>query len=267
LLKANPTPTPAVAPYLAAAAALRGRAALAASLARRAAPLEYYWGPDGRVLSVPLPLRETALALEAYAALGGPVDSVARLERQARQQLAGMVGEQERRDVGMTLFDRSHALLYPASAGTPLIPAHEPRDHLIQLQQLVGARHPAEARQLLQELREHRRNLRVGDVALEVAFQEFQLDLAIGDTAGAVAGLDRVLASATTQGSDLMVRVAPTGAMVRAMVLRARLASQSGDDPTLARYAGAVGTLWDRADPALAREASELRQLMSARVH
>jgi tetratricopeptide (TPR) repeat protein len=264
MLLARPSPTPEEAPYLAAAAVLRGKGAQAASLARLAAPTEYFWGPDGRVLSVPLPLRETALALEVYASLGGPADSVAELQRRARRQLETMVGQPNRRDVGMALFDRSSALLFPSDGWWPIIPPHKPVDYLLQLQRLVAEQQGSEARRLLAEIRQRRRDLGAGEIPLEVALQEYQVELAIGDSTAAIDGLDGVLSSVTTQGSDLLGRVAPTAALVRAMALRARLAGQRGDAPTARKYAGTVAGLWEHADRGLAPVVVEMRRITVA---
>ncbi len=261
LLAASPSPSAKDAPYLAAAAVLRGRGALAASLARRAAPTEYFWGPDGQVLSVPLPLRETALALEVYAALGGPTDSVMELQRRARRQLETLVGQRGRQDLGMALFDRSYAMLYPAEGMLPVIPAHVPADYLLELQQLVAKRQGSEARQLLAEIRGRRRDLSAGDVSLEASLQEYQIELAIGDSTAAIAGLDAVLSSIPTLGSDLLGRVAPTAALVRTMALRARLAGRQGDAKTAKKYAGTVARLWEHADRGLAPVVVEMRRI------
>ena len=261
LLAASPSPSAKEAPYLAAAAVLRGRGALAASLARRAAPTEYFWGPDGQVLSVPLPLRETALALEVYAALGGPTDSVIELQRRARRQLETLVGQRGRQDLGMALFDRSYAMLYPAEGMLPVIPAHVPADYLLELQQLVAKRQGSEARQLLAEIRGRRRDLSAGDVSLEASLQEYQIELAIGDSTAAIAGLDAVLSSIPTLGSDLLGRVAPTAALVRTMALRARLAGRQGDAKTAKKYAGTVARLWEHADRGLAPVVVEMRRI------
>jgi hypothetical protein len=131
-------------------------------------------------------------------------------------------------------------------------------DYLFALEELVRGGRPEEARRMLASVRNRRRNLRLTDVALEAAVQEFEIDLALGDTAAATAGLDAVLGSAATQGSDLLERVAPTAALVRAMALRARLGALAGDSVTVARFAGAVRILWNGADPGLRRVVTEM---------
>src|SRR5690606_24466423 len=105
LLRANPAPTAATASYLAAAAALTGRAALAARLSRLSAPDQMTWTLDGAMLKVPLPLRETALAFEAFAAVGAPADSLEQLYRLAQRQLTGYLTTDRRELADAALLD------------------------------------------------------------------------------------------------------------------------------------------------------------------
>ena len=151
--------------------------------------------------------------------------------------------------------------LYPAEGMPPVIPAHVPADYLLELQQLVAKRQGSEARQLLAEIRGRRRDLSAGDVSLEASLQEYQIELAIGDSTAAIAGLDAVLSSIPTLGSDLLGRVAPTAALVRTMALRARLAGRQGDAKTAKKYAGTVARLWEHADRGLAPVVVEMRRI------
>jgi hypothetical protein len=52
-----------------------------------------------------------------------------------------------------------------------------------------------------------------------------------------------------------------SGALVRAMVLRARLAQQTNDPREGSRWAGAVVALWSSADPFLQQTVSEMANL------
>jgi hypothetical protein len=172
-----------------------------------------------------------------------------------------MIPESERTTVGMALFDRGQSLLFPDTLSRRLIPRHTSMDYLFALQELVRDGKADEARRLLASVRDRRRSLRPTDIALEGAVQEFEIDLAVGDTAGATAGLDAVLGSGATQESDLLERVAPTAALVRAMILRARLGVLAGDSVAVARFADAVRILWNGADPGLRDVVSEMKEL------
>ncbi|MEO8140873.1 MAG: hypothetical protein ABI742_14565, partial [Gemmatimonadota bacterium] len=261
LLDAAPASGGESAGLLSGAAALVGRADLAADLARRAAGDAVVWGADGRVLQVPLALRETALAYEALSAVGGPADSLMRLRDRASRQLQGLVGQSARAAVEGALLDRSYALQYPGPGSVPLTRRPHPTDYLLEMQGALRGGDTVSVRQWLNEIGERRRDFRPVDVALEGVYQESLSALALGDTAAVVARLDAVLGALPTASSDLTGRVASAGSLVRAMMLRARLAAIAGDRITAKKWATPVTLLWARADAGLRAEVDEMRRL------
>jgi len=106
-----------------------------------------------------------------------------------------------------------------------------------------------------------RRHLQAGEVSLDFSFQEAWLRAAAGDTAGAIARLDRILESLPASRSTLLTRMPEAAALPRAMMLRAELAAARGDRRTAVRWASAVLALWTNADPDLRREVDAMRRL------
>ena len=261
LLTATPDPTTEEAPYLAAAAALTGRASLAAALARRAAPDEVIWSPEGAVLPVPLPLRETALALEAFAAVGAPADSLDALLQVALRQLSGYLAGARREAADAALLDRTRVLLFPDDRSRPTPRTRKSVDYLVLLHEAVRSHRPAEARAMMARVAEQRRDRPFGRVAVEGAIAEALAELGMGDTTAAVARLDGYLDGLGGAGIDLTERTVAAGSLVRLLALRARLADAQGDRPMARRRAGDVLALWGRADPGLAPVLAEMRAL------
>jgi hypothetical protein len=104
----------------------------------------------------------------------------------------------------------------------------------------------------------HRRGPAI--VSMDGNFLEAWLQAAIGDTARALAWLDVSLTRMGTLRPDLLDRRQASG-LVRAMVLRADLASAAGDRAAAQWWGNAVATLWQRADPELRPIADRMRRL------
>jgi hypothetical protein len=90
---------------------------------------------------------------------------------------------------------------------------------------------------------------------MDVVLEDAWLKSAIGETAGAIAILDRALgglskAAPSLVGSSGLPAELPAS-LVRAMLLRARLADQRGDRETSARWSQAALALWGGGDPEL----------------
>jgi hypothetical protein len=102
---------------------------------------------------------------------------------------------------------------------------------------------------------------RPGDVSIDMTYQEVVIQLAVGDTAGALQRLDGTLEGLATLGSALLAQTPQAAALPRAMVLRARLAVTKGDAATARRWASAVVALWSGADGALQPAVEEMQRL------
>ena len=247
--------------YYAGLAALTGRASRAASLNRRAAPRYVLPSPLARKAGMPLPLRETALRLEAFSALGGPGDSVrgllARYDRESKAFLAAS----ERATVDGLVLPRMYALMYPRAESRPGRAFADADDYLLAMQSRMWQGDTAEVRRRFRQLAEARRQLSPGAIAPEASFAEAEIELQLGDTAAAQTRLDGLLESLPTLGVDVLVQLPQAGALVRAMMLRARLASLRGDDATARRWAQPAATLWASADAGFRGEVTDMRRL------
>jgi hypothetical protein len=240
--------TPVRAANLAALAALTGRPIRAAALLRRSEPS--FEDSTGVRVNVPGPVAEAALAYLAYAALGGPAESLAVTSRRVRRLTGEYVEPARRAAVELALFGESGVLAFPALSpttrsalrgGHPLIPA---------LESLRWGDIPS-ARKQLAELHSRRGQLLPGAVAADATFVEAWLMVQLGDSATASAFLDRTLGALPTQRTALLDETPQAAGLVRAMALRAELAAASGDSTSAGHWARAVATLWSNAEPAL----------------
>jgi len=263
LLAQTATVTVEGAPLLAGVAALTGRAALAATLMQRGAGTMEIWSPAGQPLTVPLPLRETASALEAYSALGAPSDSIQAVVRRIHRQLGTLVQGVDRDQAARAILPRSLALAAPAPVLAGQASTLSGADYLLDLQLASYAGDTAAVRAGLQRLAKLRTGFRPGDIAIEVTLQEAMLQLVLGDSLAAARRLDGVLQALPSFGEDLVGRVQQAGALVRIMKLRAELAARTGEHDVARRWTTPVVTLWSSAEPSFRQQAEDLRRLTS----
>jgi hypothetical protein len=97
-------------------------------------------------------------------------------------------------------------------------------------------------------------------VSLDGTYLEAWLQAAIGDTARALSWLDVSLAHMRDLRPTLLDQ-RQAGGLVRAMVLRADLASAAGDRAAARWWGNAVATLWQGADPELRPIVDRMRRL------
>ncbi len=247
ILDASPEPDPGAARQLAGLAALTGRAHRTAQLLGRAAP-DLTVESDGRQIVVrPLPLAAAAFALHGYAALGAPAESVTTLARRVNLLIDASI-EPQRRDAM-----RYAILSHPAEWALPLLRAQPPRrgtpgERERRLVWALERRDTFTVRATLDTVHAARSDLRPGDVAISGTYLEARVLLAIGDTAAATDLIRRPLEAIATLGPLLLDDVHHAAALVRAMALRADLATHAGDSVTARRWAAPVVELWSEAD-------------------
>jgi Tfp pilus assembly protein PilF len=95
---------------------------------------------------------------------------------------------------------------------------------------------------------EHQRHLSSSDIALDQVLQEAVAYLELGDTITTTALLDNALEALPGSSVRLLSIVPTAAAAVRAMALRAELASRAGDRLNARRWGQAVATLWSAGD-------------------
>jgi hypothetical protein len=102
-----------------------------------------------------------------------------------------------------------------------------------------------------------------GEISLDFVLQESRLRAAIGDTAKAIAELDRVLRALPTLSPFAVREEAQSAALARSLAFRAELARARGDSAEQQLRARQALTLWRHADPWLAPSLERLRSLAS----
>jgi hypothetical protein len=261
LLAAWPAPDPEDARQLAGVAVITGRVNRAAALLAMdvASP---FTTPEGDHIILPASVAAPARHLLVYAAVGVPAESISVVERRITGLVASWI-EPQRQAAALQA-----ALHEPAMLAFPQLGAREAHsrqaggNYLLRLQRLL-ARDPAAVRIELAEIDSSRGDLRAGDVASEIVYQEAWLLVAVGDTAAAVQRLDRSLTAIPALGTALLDQVPQAAGLVRVMALRAELAAASGDAGTAARWARAVIALWRDADPELGAVVARMTAIAS----
>jgi tetratricopeptide (TPR) repeat protein len=228
---------------LAALAALRGDAVSAAEFLRRAAPQYTFSSPSGRTWTLFRPLAEPALTYLAYAAVSAPADTIRARERATLDALDQYGAHADREELALAALMRPALLAFPIVGPSWLHRQGDQPNPLFVLQRALMVGDTARVRHTLDSYVAERVAFRPGDVSIDQIHQEAELRLAIGDTAQAIALIDRSLASLPTLGFELVQDVAEASGLVRAMMLRAQLAQNSGDPRTAARWNEAVSTL------------------------
>jgi tRNA A-37 threonylcarbamoyl transferase component Bud32/tetratricopeptide (TPR) repeat protein len=230
-------------------AALTGRANLAAR-----------YSHSVEASAVAPALERSAPALLAFAAIGGPTDSIRVLEADVWRAIDTSVLPSQRPSAIDQWLERAAFLAIPnyrftASAefsqvrrSAGLIAAWERKD-------LKGAR------RIVGELRDQRRRagLHAGDMTIDAVYAEAAVLASLSDANDAIAWLDPVIDSMSFAPPQQLADVARAGPLVRAMALRADLAHAEGDRAAAKKWARAVIILWSDADPFLTPVVERMR--------
>jgi tetratricopeptide (TPR) repeat protein len=251
LLKGAAQAAASEAAQLAALAALTGRVDRAAALLRQTAPLDTprTWG--GEPVIAPLPVKETALELLAYASLGAPLDSLRILPARVEERITTWVEPARRQRVRDAVLHVPMSFAFPQVGVSPVHRGSTGGNYLLEIQWVLARGDTGTVRARLARLHSFRAADRPGDVAIDAAYQEAALLLAVGDSAAAARLLDQLLEALPALGAALLAQVSQAGALVRAMALRAELAAQEGDGARARRWAQGVVELWSDADASL----------------
>ena len=240
---------------LAGLAALTGRASLTAS---------YYREPRvGDALGAPASLRASALPLLAYAALGGPADTLATLERSVRDAIEQRLPPGERLPARLQWLAWPATLAFPTFRFTSIAELEHKGDYLLDLQAAWVRGDTQAVRHGFENVREARREILPADLTLDALYPEAELLNALSDPQGAAMWLDptlQALFQVAPHAPTSRMSAIRAAALVRAMALRARLAEQLGDREGAARWAAAVTILWSDADPFLQPMVRQLRR-------
>jgi hypothetical protein len=228
---------------LASLAELVGRVHDAARFARRF--------PEREDDAVPLAVAAEAQALLAFAAVGGPIDSLRAIERSLTSSIRASVPSAQQEGARARWLGRAVTLAFPSYRSEALRNRSVGSDPLTVAEAAALAHDSSSIRRNLQLLRAGRRSALPEDLKPEAAYPEASLLALIGDTRDAIDWLDPVLEAQSRTSPEVLSEPAGAGSLVMAMVLRAELADRVGDRAGAARWAKAVTTLWRNADPFL----------------
>jgi tRNA A-37 threonylcarbamoyl transferase component Bud32/tetratricopeptide (TPR) repeat protein len=246
---ARPT-TPAEFVILAPIASLVGRCRLAGHFAAQAADLR-----SSTVLGVPHFAFAAAESLTVVAAVG--CDAPADAEGLRSIEAAVSAGTQNR------TITEQEMLKYTLLARNVRLATHPDSSRLVRFAVASGdvmvaarvdllASRTANVRALLEMKRRSRGPGGTSEISPDAVFQEANLWAALGDSSSAVEWLDASLHRATWL--ELLVdKPVETGALMRAIALRATLASAVRDKVAEKEWRPFVTTLWSDADPELRR--------------
>ena len=250
LLAAYVPSTPSEAGLLGSLAALTGRATLAARYASGAMS----------ALAEP-PVAGTAPALVAFAALGGPPDTLAVLAAATERAIGSGVLASDRDQLRSEWLVRSALLAIPDSGIAALVAADDRPP--VDLLTAWRAHDLARARGILARRRAdpRRASLHAADVTVDAVFGEAAVLASLGDHAGAAAWLDPTLDSLSLIAPVRLSDPVRAATLVRAMALRADAAAAIGDAPAARRWARPVVTLWSDDSPFLAPVLRRMRLL------
>ena len=250
VLRAHPPAGPSEARMLASLAALTGRAHLAARYART-------WLGASVVPS----MEPTAPALLAYAAMGGPSDTLRLLARTTERAINDGVLSADRADARAEWLTRAAMLALPDSdVGNVDASSDKPSYDFLAAWR---AHDLARVRRMVDTWRAdpRRRALRASDVTVDEIYSEAVATASLGGTTEAARWLDRTLDSLSLVAPQLLTDMTRAGTLVRAMALRAELAGAAGDRATARKWSRAALVLWSQADDFLAPVLARLRRL------
>jgi len=242
------SPTGDELPNLASVAALVGRIEATVDFERR---LETrYTLRSGETYVPPPGLAEAALECFAYAALGGPPDSVVALRRRVEQLIPSYTSAKNRASVRDALLSRSMLLAAPLLGAAITTGMNGDRDYLLRLEQdLATANRPRLASEMT--ARDSARLAAVpGATTFDAVFIESWVRASAGDTLEAERELDASLDALPASTNRLLEDIGLAASLPRMMVLRVELGA-SRHEAGSARAAQAVCDLWAGASAAL----------------
>lgn len=267
VLRANTTPSAYEAGYLSGLAALTGRALMASHLSFLAAAepehLTFYTA-SGNQSGLPLPLLRAALALQGYAALGGPRDSLRAAFARVEELIVARVPTTDRAEARAMLYRQSFGLAFDELAPLSRFPIAPGRNTVLAMHLALAAGDTGAVVALSGELRRRAALFAFATPDVDRLYQQARVLVAIGNDSLAARVLDDALDGIPRARRILLTAVPQAGALPRAMILRAELAQRLGDRATFERWARPAITLWSNADGELRRSVEPLRRSMQS---
>ena len=213
--------------------------------------------------AVPL-VEDVSTALFVRSALGVCDDSLRALQRRIAPMLDSYVNASQRDDAMSGVLQRPMLLGVRCFGVAATIGLRSQPGLLLTAVQSLG-RGDRKAARLQLDSMQMRRLVRPGDVSLDETVGEATLSVALGDTLGAIRGLDLTLTALPTLSRYVVYEPGMAASVGRAMALRAELAAGVHDRGSAALWAGRVLTLWAHSDPSLVPTLARMRVLANQR--
>lgn len=226
-------------------AALTGRANRAAEFARSTAVADQ--------MNMPPALRAEAPPLLLHAALGGPSDSLDRLEQLTRDAIARSIPLADQRARRMEVLGRAASMAFPWHRFADLAQLAGEGDPLVAAQWARARGDTIAPRRALELLARERREIAPEGVTFDALMPEAALWLSLSQPQRAARWLEPTMSVLPRQATTLLSNPVMVASLARATWLRARLATATGDSAAARRWNAAVRILWSDADPFLAR--------------
>ena len=242
---------------LASLAAVTGRAQRAAELTKYPAVVAEW--------EVPTPIVRFGGPLLAFAALGGPSDSLSELERQVDSSIDNHLVDPMQLEARMQWLGRPAALAFPHYRFKSLGKLVGRGNYLVNAEAAFARGDTIALRRTLADVQAARRSALASDLTFDALYPEAWLLQALGDHRAAIAWLDPTLRTLSASAPQKFVDPGNAGALVQAIALRAELAETTGDHTTAAQWARVVSVLWRNADLFLQPTVRRMDQLAAER--
>jgi hypothetical protein len=216
--------------------------------------------PNGSFWTPPPPMTDAAAALETYASFGVPRDSVRALARRTAEMVRSFVPDEDQADVirsvlvaaPLSYVDPRESMLSGFRLQAP--------DEATRAVLALAVGDTSGARQQLLRIQALQRLRMPGD-GLKFAYRMAVVELALGDTASAIAALDDIVETIPVLNNVILNEVQTVGALIRTFALRATLARGTHDQAKAVQSAGIVQVLLRDSDPELGPLMSEMRSI------
>jgi hypothetical protein len=235
-------------------AALTGRAGLAVSLAGD--PFVQ------RAWDVPAALFPAASRLLVHAAMGGPSDSLRRLERDVDAAIGRDLARSQRDGARLAWIARAATLAFPTHRFAQARELVGAGDYVLDAMEALATADTNAARRAFYEGLPGDPMKLTAERPADALFPEAWLFAALHEDRTAIHWLDNVLAN--LYGKALRAPIDPIEAapLVRAMALRAELAARTGDAAGARGWARTVSILWSDADASLEPVVRQMQVLL-----
>jgi tetratricopeptide (TPR) repeat protein len=206
-----------------------------------------------------------AWELLVYASAGRPRDSILALERRVDGRIESYVPPDRRPLTRAATMDMAATEAFPEIGITDRHRAQAGRNYLLRVQLEAGRGASAAAKGELDSMWAARRQWQGANLSIDGTFLEAALYTRMADTANAIRVLDASLEAPLNLDTYTLAWLTLPADLVRAMVLRARLAAATADRQTAARWAAAVVALRSGADPEFQPVVDSMRTLAGVR--